>query len=181
MDAVRVALSTPAEFFVAPEFDPLAGKLERRAGVDRALQLLGDLKRDQRPKVLEIVIPAAAATPTTLNELRSAITAYCRSEGEIAAHDSRETRHIGFWSLRRALPILAIFLGLSSAATTFIHGALGSLLSNALVIAGWVVLWRPAELLLYDWWPASHRKALLDHLASMEVRVVGQGGGQLTP
>lgn len=40
---------------------------------------------------------------------------------------------------------------------------------ESLVILGWVVLWRPAELLLYDWWPVRRRIRLYRRLASSSV------------
>jgi len=32
-------------------------------------------------------------------------------------------------------------------------GAVRPVLREGLVITGWVAMWRPVEVLLYDWWP----------------------------
>jgi len=49
----------------------------------------------------------------------------------------------------------------------------GYLVKESLVIAGWVALWRPLEIFLYDWWPIRAEARLLDRLSEMSVRVVG--------
>lgn len=47
-----------------------------------------------------------------------------------------------------------------------------TVLRESLSIAGWVAMWRPMELLLYDWWPIRAEVRLLQRLATMPVRVV---------
>lgn len=42
----------------------------------------------------------------------------------------------------------------------------------SLSIAGWVAMWRPMELFLYDWWPIRAEARLFDRLASMPVRLM---------
>jgi len=47
----------------------------------------------------------------------------------------------------------------------------GALLRETLVIGGWVAMWRPLEIFLYDWWPISTERKLYDRLSAMPVRV----------
>lgn len=44
---------------------------------------------------------------------------------------------------------------------------------ESLTIAGWVAMWRPMQLYLYDWWPLRQRARLYDRLARMHVKVAG--------
>jgi hypothetical protein len=44
---------------------------------------------------------------------------------------------------------------------------------EAAFIGGWVALWRPIEIFLYDWWPLRGEARLADRLGAMEVRVTG--------
>ena len=44
-------------------------------------------------------------------------------------------------------------------------------LSEGLTIAGWVAMWRPMEIFLYDWWPLKRRGGLLVRLSRMLVQV----------
>jgi hypothetical protein len=50
-------------------------------------------------------------------------------------------------------------------------GVFGSIMHESLVIAGWVALWRPLEICLYDWWPIRKRGRLLHKLATMPVHI----------
>jgi len=45
------------------------------------------------------------------------------------------------------------------------------ILNEGLLILGWVAMWRPIEILLYDWWPLARRRVLLRRLAAIPVDV----------
>jgi hypothetical protein len=42
---------------------------------------------------------------------------------------------------------------------------------EGLLIVGWVAMWRPLELLLYDWWPLLRRQRTYENLSRMQVEV----------
>ena len=45
------------------------------------------------------------------------------------------------------------------------------ILRESLTIGGWVSMWRPLEVFLYDWWPIRNEARLSDRLAAMPVRI----------
>ncbi|HET8732453.1 MAG TPA: hypothetical protein VFM45_01650 [Anaeromyxobacteraceae bacterium] len=45
-------------------------------------------------------------------------------------------------------------------------------IQESLIILGWVAIWRPMGIFLYDWWPIRAEARLLDRLAEMDVKVV---------
>ena len=47
---------------------------------------------------------------------------------------------------------------------------------ESLIILGWVALWRPMGIFLYDWWPIRAEAKLLDRLGEMDVQVLDAGG-----
>ena len=47
-----------------------------------------------------------------------------------------------------------------------------NILRESLVIGGWVAMWRPIEIFLYEWWPIRAEAHLYDRLSGMTVRVV---------
>lgn len=77
--------------------------------------------------------------------------------------------------LRRALVNLAIGLLFLSACLTLRRTlqASGSheLLAEGLLIIGWVALWRPVEMFLYDWWPLLRQQRRFAAIARMPVEV----------
>jgi hypothetical protein len=48
---------------------------------------------------------------------------------------------------------------------------LGVLLRESLLIGGWVAMWRPLEIFLYDWWPIRAEARLYDRLGEMPVKL----------
>jgi hypothetical protein len=46
-----------------------------------------------------------------------------------------------------------------------------SIMDEGLLILGWVAMWRPIEVLLYDWWPVVRRRAVMRRLAVIPVEV----------
>lgn len=46
-----------------------------------------------------------------------------------------------------------------------------AMVEEGLLILGWVAMWRPIEILLYDWWPLARRRAIHRRLAVIPVEV----------
>jgi hypothetical protein len=172
---VRIAIAALEDLFSAPVVDPFAGRLERESGIERILRAIDGAGRRSGSIELEISLPAAGAEGRTAAEVEAAIRAYARAEIEAEHRELALTRRRGRQSLWIGVPVLALCLGLSTAATTVLgSGGLGDVLSNTFIIAGWVAMWRPAELLLYDWLPFRHRVILLKRLERARVRLLAE-------
>jgi hypothetical protein len=48
---------------------------------------------------------------------------------------------------------------------------IGDLLREGVLIGGWVAMWRPLEIFLYDWWPIRRDALLYDRLGAMPVTI----------
>jgi hypothetical protein len=66
-----------------------------------------------------------------------------------------------------AVTVTATTLAAASWAAT----GFARILDESLLIVGWVALWRPLEIFLYDWWPIRADARLFERLAAMPVRV----------
>ncbi|MBL7963500.1 MAG: hypothetical protein JNM31_06610 [Flavobacteriales bacterium] len=75
-------------------------------------------------------------------------------------------------SLAIGLSFLALCLLTSHYLLGDMEQAWAKILRESLSIAGWVAMWRPMELYLYDWWPLRHRRKLYEKLSRMQVDVV---------
>jgi hypothetical protein len=62
-------------------------------------------------------------------------------------------------------------LPLSSSAR-ILRSDVSGMVRESLLIGGWVAMWRPIELFLYDWWPIRAEAQLAERLAAMPVRIV---------
>ena len=77
---------------------------------------------------------------------------------------------------RTSLLIGVAFLALAVILAGVVSRALGestfaALLRESMVIGGWVAMWRPLEIFLYDWWPILAERKLYDRLSVMPVSV----------
>lgn len=70
-----------------------------------------------------------------------------------AGRKLRENFRVGRITLTIGLLVLAFFEFLSIAVYNMAPSDLTRILSEGFLVFGWVALWRPVEILLYDWWP----------------------------
>jgi hypothetical protein len=70
------------------------------------------------------------------------------------------------------LLFLGICLLASDALARQEHGTLFNLARESLTIAGWVAMWRPMQIFLYDWWPLLNMGRLYEKLSKTPVEVV---------
>lgn len=55
-------------------------------------------------------------------------------------------------------------------------GSWRSFFKEGLTIAGWVAMWKPLEIYLYEWWPMKRRARTYEKLSTMPVLVRVQAG-----
>lgn len=149
--------------FHEQDLDPAAA-----AYIEDAVRELGY----RQPMRLRVHLPADQAAMPDVATLPDAVAHYF-------AYRAGQTRIDLRRLLQRALANLAIGLLFLSAClyTRRSLEASGSyeLLAEGLLIIGWVALWRPVEMFLYDWWPLLRRARRFEAVARMPVEVRGAG------
>jgi hypothetical protein len=90
----------------------------------------------------------------------------------------RENFRLGRVSLLYGLVTLAIFMGLSELTHLLDKGPLAHAFQEGFLIIGWVALWRPVEILLYDWWPITEERKKIKRLIEGEITVNANHGKQ---
>jgi hypothetical protein len=87
--------------------------------------------------------------------------------------DLRRLLHRGGISFFIAVAFLVTLFVISQTVARMMgDSGLGSLVRESLLIVGWVAMWRPLEVFLYDWWPIVSERRLHDRLSRVSVRVV---------
>ncbi len=92
------------------------------------------------------------------------------NQARLARLEFRRLMRRGWRSLLIGMAALAItvvlseFLGRSG-------GALALVVRESLLIGGWVAMWRPMQIYLYEWWPLQRRRRIFMKLAHMPVEV----------
>jgi hypothetical protein len=120
--------------------------------------------------VIDLAIKGEPANPDAVEQFRSALTSHFGHMADIEARNFRETMREGVISLGIGLVILTVCTTLAQYvdALPFRDGVREGL-RDGLSVFGWVANWRPAELLLYDWWPIRRMRNLYRRLAKAEV------------
>ena len=130
-----------------------------------------DLPQDV-PIALVVDLDRQAGLPDEAAVLRDAIHEFFRQRAEAYRRRLRELFRRGRTSLLIGLTVLAGAIALGDFLGTLIKtGRIGEIVRESLTIGGWVSMWRPLEVFLYDWWPVRNEARLFDRLAAMPVRI----------
>ena len=101
-----------------------------------------------------------------------AVHGFFKQRGSSASMRLSHLFRVGRKSLAIGLLFLATAVILAALFTrTFGTGTAATMMKESLVIGGWVAMWRPLEIFLYDWWPISAERRLFDRLSAMHLRI----------
>jgi hypothetical protein len=130
-----------------------------------------DLPRDAS-LALVVDLDREAGLPDEAAVLRDAIHEFFRHRAQTYWQRLRELFRVGRTSLVIGLLALAGAIALGDFLATLMKGSrIGEILRESLTIGGWVSMWRPLEVFLYDWWPIRNEARLSNRLAAMPVRI----------
>lgn len=123
---------------------------------------------------IELVIHLATVPPPERAAgAGDAVRHYFASRAEIRQRDFRRLMRQGRFSLGVGLLFLGVCVSLSEVVAKLGYGGTtAEIARESLLIGGWVAMWRPLEIYLYDWWPLRDERRLLERLARMNVRLV---------
>lgn len=110
--------------------------------------------------------------PDRLGEVENAVRHYFANRAEMKQREFRLLLRRGRTSLIVGLLFLAGCITLSELLRSHGHGTVATFLRESLMIGGWVAMWRPLEIYLYDWWPLREERRVLERLAQMPVHVI---------
>jgi hypothetical protein len=105
-----------------------------------------------------------------------AIREHFARQSELSWRELRQLLRRGWITLIIGLSFLAVALAGSASVTRLMSdGPLTTVFRESLLIGGWVAMWRPLEIFLYDWWPLLGGRRIYDRLSRMAVRIVYSG------
>ena len=132
------------------------------------------MKESDAKKVCEVVLhfdqPRTIADEEQV--VARAIRGYFARRARILQFKLRQLIRRGLISLAIGLAFLGAFF-LSGRMLIHLMGenAFTTLVTESLIIGGWVAMWRPLEIFLYDWWPILGERRLYDRVSRIPVRV----------
>lgn len=122
---------------------------------------------------LELVIHLATLPePDRAAGTEEAVHHYFANRATMKRQELRLMMRRGRFSLLIGLVFLAVCLGAGALVQQAGLGPWSRFVELGLDIVGWVAMWRPLEVFLYDWWPVRSDQRLLERLARMKVRLI---------
>jgi hypothetical protein len=169
--SVDQLLNPEASPFPGPRLDPAAG--------DRILNMARNMPK-ATDLVVEFTVPGADIGRD--DEVRKALDTLSREAMEDTEKELREIYKNGRVSL--FVGILAVGLLMGATELLLLVGgdsATIRAITESLIIVYWVILWRPAELLLYEHFPVRRRRRAARALARSDLRLVSANGAERKP
>ncbi len=172
---VDIRLRTAHQLFDGRDPAPFR---ERDLDEDAVEYILGAIQ-ELPPRAPIRIVFWIAAEPSPQIPTETVIEAFRAFFGyEIDRFRRRLREHVrqGQITLAVGLTAMTVFLLLGEMALWLPAGTFRDVLREGLVITGWVVMWRPIEVLLYDWRPLVRQRRLCERVIEAEI-VVQHGPG----
>lgn len=125
--------------------------------------------RDPLELVVHLAAPVMPAGES--GAIEPAVQHYFAQRAVRSRVEFRRLMRDGWRSLLIGLFFLVACLVASEAIGRSEPHTLLSVLRESLVIGGWVAMWRPLEIYLYEWWPVRRRGRIFEKLSRMPVCV----------
>lgn len=130
-----------------------------------------ELPRDQ-PISLVIHLPSESGGLDVVRSLDKSVSNFFEHRAGAVARELSELFRIGRRTLMIGLGVLGLCLVVGQALSSILsNSGVGHFIEEGLIIVGWVALWRPLEIFLYDWWPLAQQRKLYTRLSQARVTV----------
>lgn len=147
-----------------------------------------EIDKDQ-PLGLMVHADRQAASPDATETVHAAVRDHFKRRAEMTRQNLRRLFRLGRASLVIGLAFLAACVITADVVEPmFRETRFATVMRESLIIGGWVAMWRPIEIFLYEWWPIRDEARLFDRLSAMTIRVVpsaedrsSQSPPELTP
>ncbi len=156
-------------------FDPLdpAPPAERSLDWKAEEYIVGSARDLTGAEAIKLVLylPPAELEGPAAADVAAAIRNYFDYRMEMAARSLRYLWREGRLTLAIGFAALFFCISLRQLVFAFGAGTLQDILAEGLLILGWVAMWRPVQLFMYEWWPVKRDQAVFAKLRDMPVEL----------
>ena len=142
----------PESLFNAPEVKPFHHQFECESGFDRlVLKMMAIEMNTATQSHLILKMPKLYDTKTINTDIKTALDMFCDKQEEQLNLEVASARKSGVISFKWGLLFLIICLIVSGSAEQFLgsYPLTQRVIAESFLIAGWVLMWRPIELLFF--------------------------------
>lgn len=167
---IRIYLDEIDHLFKAPDFDPFANQPVFTSGLESAAN---EVKMASRRSLHRLVLylPGEKINAKLEATTRKALDNFCSYRLEESQREVTLLRWEGFEALQTGLIFMAVCLFISLYIREFqgIPEYLRTFISEGLSIVGWVSMWKPIDIFLYQWWPHWQSRFIYEKLKQAEL------------
>jgi hypothetical protein len=165
---VEMKVSHPAQLFNSLDPSPFRERDLDAEAAEYLVDAIRELHGHRHVKV--VVYLPGQADERTHAAVTDAIRNYFRYRELAARFNLRQVLRVG----RTSLLVGLAFLSLCTALWLFVftgEDLAARLLHEGALIMGWVAMWKPLEVLLYDWWPVLRDIRLYRRISELPVEI----------
>lgn len=171
MATIGIRIGSLNELLDARDPAPLP---ERAMDLRAESYILGRATQCRRAKALGLRVYAPESLRPYASSATDAVHEHFHRAHTLGERNFRRRLRIGGVTLAIALGILGGSIWLRSLLSNSASQALAQGLGEGLLILGWVAMWRPVEILLFEHWESHLDHVILERLASIPVDFVFQ-------
>jgi len=128
--------------------------------------------RSHAPLGLLVHVDQEAAAADAEHIVHGAVRDHFKRRSGTMRQKLSQLFRVGRRSLLIGLAFLATCIALGDAIQAWLPDSrFAGIVRESLLIGGWVAMWKPIEVFLYDWWPIRAEAVLSDRLSALTVHV----------
>jgi hypothetical protein len=134
------------------------------------------------PLALAIHLSEPSESPEEIRDVGEAIREHFIRQSGFADLRLGQLIRRGWISLAIGLAFLSAALTASAALSKWADVSIvADIFREGFLICGWVAMWRPIEIFLYDWWPIRGERRTFDRLGRMPVQIINSSAPATSP
>jgi hypothetical protein len=171
MILIEIKLSSVMQLFNSFDPAPFHEKELDSAAEHYIIDTVKDLPKNTRFKII-IYLPPDIATTERAMKIPAAIHNHFQYKMLVAERKFRAHFRHGRGNLLIGLIFLTIALLGRQLVSSLENHLLAQLFADALLIIGWVAMWEPITVLLYELWPIIQLKKTYEKISRMEIDII---------
>jgi hypothetical protein len=170
LNEIKLYLNEITHLFTPPDFDPFAHQPVFVSGLEAAANEIKMANRRSEHRLV-LYLPAETITPELEQTIRQALDHYCSYKLEESRREVTLLRWEGFEALQTGLIFMAVclFISLYVSKQETIPEYLQTFVGQGLSVVGWVSMWKPIDIFLYQWWPHWQSRFVYDKIKRAEL------------
>jgi hypothetical protein len=168
---IEIKLSSVIQLFNSFDPAPFYEKELDEEAEDYIVDTVQDFPAKTR-FLIHIYLPPALVASEEAKKIVPAIHNHFQYRMLVMERKFRAKIRFGRFSLLVGLSFLAIALIASQLIATMNKSIFAQLLSYSLLIIGWVAMWQPISIFLYELWPVIRRKRIYEKISAMEIEIL---------